>query len=518
MRRVYAIWLGIVLAVMLLAGCQATPDEPVVLQKDLEQMIEKGMAQSESATPMPDDTGLDYAALCAHYGVPERFETTITEGKLAISCDVAVELPQTIGLSMARVKSGGFTQEQVSAFWDALVGDTPMYMIPEQPDKEYYQQEILALQAQLAAETDERIISAMNYTIAFLEESYLSAPDHNELIPADDTLQTEEIHENNINESIGSHAYIRASSAPNEAGAMTFYVYNDAENTNAGVYSGRDEQGNTYTLAPSSRATLGFERNGVDYSMYWNEPFTDVTALSLSGGAADDCGLSATPAQARETVENFLAQMGIDDMMIDAAYLCEGRVYTAMNAADVSGPGPQAYVFRVLRQLDGAKVESTHSSSQTRMEMAAGEESIAVGKEWYYEYMFVAVDDEGIADMCWQAPLEVTEVLTENTAIRPWSEIESVFEKMLVIKNADYESIDSYKAVQIDVSHVSLSLQRVMERDSFTTGLLVPVWNFYGTTTLFEQEREPFVIESYYTPLISINAIDGSVVDVSMGY
>ena len=336
--------------------------------------------------------------------------------------------------------------------------------------------------------------------------------------------------ENNIKESLGNYTVLRATSAPFEEDAMSFYVYNDVENA-TGIYSGKDEQGNTYTLAPSSNARLGFNREGIntDYSSYLQgHMLSDVTEASLSGVAALDSMLDTTPQQARQKVESFLNDMGLGDMTIDTVLLCSSQMSEYMSAVEggystVSSPASdeharQAYVFRILRQQGGVKVESTHQMSQTTLEMAQGDEDIAVGKEWAYEYMIIAVDDEGIANVYWQAPLEVTELLTENTAMRPWSEIQDVFEKMIVIKNATYEDIDTYKTVTIDITHASLSLQRIMERDSYTTGLLVPVWNFYGTTTCVQTDGDPFVLQCGYMPLISINAIDGSVVDLNKGY
>ncbi|MDD5017044.1 MAG: DUF6034 family protein [Eubacteriales bacterium] len=527
MKRIIAMLIAAVICTALL-GCQATPENPVVIQKDMEQMIEKGMAESDTSSAIQNIK--DYSGLCAYYGVPERFQTNISEGKLTISCDVAIELPETTALPMARVEAGGFTQEQVYAFFIALCGDTQMYILPEQPDKEYYQQQILEQQAELAVETDENLKVALNSTIAFLQEEYKKAPDHNELVLTDGTLQTEEMRENNIKESLGNYTVLRATSAPFEENAETFYIFNDVENA-TGIYSGKDEQGNTFTLAPRSCAALRFNREGMDtnYSSYWQgQILSDVTEASLSGGASADCDLSTTPQQARGQVESFLNDRGLGDMVIDTVSLCSNQKSEYMSAAEggysvVSGsasdePVRQAYVFRILRRQGGVKVESTHEMSQTTLEMAEGDGDIAVGKEWSYEYMTIAVDDGGIANVYWQGPLKVTEVLTENTAIRPWNEIASVFEKMIIIKNAMYEDIDTYASVTIDITHVSLSLQRVMERDSYTTGLLVPVWNFYGTTTYVQTDGNPLVLQCGYTPLISINAIDGSVIDLSQGY
>ncbi len=520
--------------ILFLTACQSTPEQPVVMQKDLEQMIEQGMEESSgeesgeesTATPQPE-AGLSYAQLCEHFGVPERYTASITQGKLTINCDVQIELPETMQLPMARVESGSFSQEQVYTFWNALVGDTPMYIWPEQADKEYYQQEILDAKAQLAAETDESRKQGIQGLIDYLEKEYRDAPDHIDLVTADGTFIEKEMTEVGIDGSLGTYQTLHTTSAPFEEKAMTFYVNNDVENPTGAVYSGRDEQGNYHTLAPRSAASLGFKREDELYDFYWQgNVLSEVSELLETGEAAQGCELEATPQQAKDMVEQFLSDVQVEDMMIDTAFLCTSNPMIQIGAGEYEGyrdddPGQQAYVFRLLRQLDGVKTESTHSWSQTSVEIAQGDEKMAVGKEWAYEYMIIAVDDDGICYLNWMAPLEITELLTQDTAMKPWSDIQSVFEKMIVIKNADYEKMESIKSLQLDITHVSLSLQRIMERDSYTTGLLVPVWNFYGTTTFtdYTEEGERSIkMDSYYNPLISINGIDGSVIDVESGY
>lgn len=526
MKKTLPIFFVVVIVIVSLTGCQATPDKPVVIQKDLEQMIEKGMEQSETASPTPE-TELSYAELCSHYGVPERFQTTVTEGKLVINCDVKIELPDTMALPMARVKAGGFTQEQVYKFWDALVGDTEMYHTAEQPDKEYWQQQILEKQAELAAETDEGMAEFLELLINDFKELYQSAPEHNELITSDGTFQASEMNEVGIDESLGTFESIHATAAPYQDNAMMFYVRNDVKNYNGAVYSGTDEQGNIHTLAPRSCASLSFTKEGLssDYSHYWQgKVISNVTDLLRTDDTTDNCKLTVTPQQAMETVKQLLMDMEVEDMMIDAAFLCSSNAKNMTDLGVYEGdyqdgdPGQQAYVFRMLRKVDGVKVESTHGMSQTSVEMAVGEEKMAVGKEWAYEYMLIAVDDEGVCSFNWYAPLEITEHLTDNTTMKPWGDIQNIFEKMLMVQNATYENIESYKSVSFDITHVSLSLQRIMERDSYTTGLIVPVWNFYGTTTFTEQDGRIMKFDSFYKPLISINAIDGSVIDVDSGY
>ena len=504
-----------ILCIALLVGCQATPEQPVVVQKDFEQMIEKGMEQSSSATPMPD-TGLSYAELCAHYGVPKRFQTTITEGELTINCDVEIELPNVTVLPMARVEAGRFSQDRVYALWGALCGDTQMYITPEVMSKAYYEQEIIKIRAQLASETNEDIIDTLESVIDMLEDNYEKAPESIDLVPADGTLQTQEVKHEKTDAASGSMTMLYATSDVNSKdGGMRFNVANDIDYTDTSVYSFEDEQGNLHVIAPRSGSHIEFSRDGSttnDGAYDRGTTLADVTALSLSGGEVENCLLSTTPKRAREIVEQLLSQAQMDDMMIDTVALYSSKRDWGGDpcAPEDTEPEKHAYIFRLLRQINGVKTESTHDSSETSMD------EMAYGKEWWYERLTIVVDDDGIANLSWMGPLEVTEVLTNDAAIRPWSDIAQVFEKMIVVKSEIYT--DHELKNTIDVTHASLSLQRIMERDSFTTGLLVPVWNFYGTVTSVYGDEAPCTTEREYYPLISINAIDGSVIDVGKGY
>ena len=56
---------------------------------------------------------------------------------------------------------------------------------------------------------------------------------------------------------------------------------------------------------------------------------------------------------------------------------------------------------------------------------------------------------------------------------------------------------------------------RVHEKDSMYTSLLIPVWDFIGTTTPggkpMDDNAEEYV-------LLTVNAIDGSIIDRTLGY
>lgn len=109
--------MALMAVVFALAACQSTPDKPVVVQKDMEQMIEKADA-SDAAEETPGMT------IKERVGAPETFVYENTKGNFTVNANAPVFVPDADSMPIIRVRQGEFTQEQVSAYWDALVGDT----------------------------------------------------------------------------------------------------------------------------------------------------------------------------------------------------------------------------------------------------------------------------------------------------------------------------------------------------------------------------------------------------------
>jgi hypothetical protein len=70
------------------------------------------------------------------------------------------------------------------------------------------------------------------------------------------------------------------------------------------------------------------------------------------------------------------------------------------------------------------------------------------------------------------------------------------------------------------INRAALGLQRIAEKDSSDTGLLVPAWCFYGDriVTCTDASVNAYNSDKGADPLIIINAIDGSVIDYQLGY
>lgn len=88
---------------------------------------------------------------------------------------------------------------------------------------------------------------------------------------------------------------------------------------------------------------------------------------------------------------------------------------------------------------------------------------------------------------------------------------------MMLVK---YEAQAEYSKEDIEISRVTLSLHRIIEQNSNESGLLVPAWNFYGKqiSTLNDPDGYSEPIETLNQSFLTINAIDGSIIDISKGY
>ena len=115
------------------------------------------------------------------------------------------------------------------------------------------------------------------------------------------------------------------------------------------------------------------------------------------------------------------------------------------------------------------------------------------------------VTDEGVVQFEMLNPLDVNEIVTEYTKMKDFESIMDIFKKMILIVHAN---VPEGQVRTINIERVELGLMRVSEPNSLDTGVIVPVWDFYGHLDG----------TSNGTTHLTINAIDGSIIDRRVGY
>ena len=191
-------------------------------------------------------------------------------------------------------------------------------------------------------------------------------------------------------------------------------------------------------------------------------------------------------------------------MAVDSIYL-QNDAQSGEHGGDVRPAEQYAYLIYCVRRVDGLPCSFVFGESMT------GE---AAAPYWRYETMYFLVNSKGIFNMWWTCPIEVIETVNEDAQLKPFSEIREIFEKMMLVK---YEAQAETSEYVFEINRVALSLHRIIEQNSNESGLLIPAWNFYGKWTI-ETDAPDGQFEKLGESFLTINAIDGSIIDLYKGY
>ncbi len=480
----------ILAALTLLAGygCAQAEEAPATVKTNTELLVAQATASAQG----------DDRPLSDRLGVPERYaaELTGTGGKLTISIDAPVVLPQG-DLPILRVQAAEFTQEQVKTAFAALCGETPMLLTSDVMTKSEIEAAIAAHEQNLEDESLQQVDRDFEeQMIAELQAAYETAPTSRDDVPTDGTLQKR------METLGGKQISYSALDAVSEDGRYQFSVRNDSDATKA-LTETTKENGKVvaWSTMPVRRAAsmLYLDNSGaqVENALMLNRRVERGDAIP-----AETTGLATTPAEAYDAAEQVLEQLGLaEEMAVSDVFLTPGYYL------DGSSGKPWCYAVFCTRVINGvpcAVLPNVQISTDERTQA-----------EWGYESLQMTLTDDGISFFQWYAPLTITGTESERAALKPFSDIAEIAESTLPLAYETHTARSYIEKTSVVIDRVTLSLQRISDQSQFDGGLLVPVWNFYGSYT---DSRIHDETETICGTMLSINAVDGSVIDVGAGY
>lgn len=488
-------------AVISFAGCRATPENEVVIQKDTEQMIQTA-------------AGTGDAGRIGNMDIPARFESHIASasGRVTVDADAVIVPLSTESLPVARVAAAQFSQETVDAFFRVFLADAVMYDAQKPKTKTDIEQELIDLRRDLIE--DPSMEPQLAPLIASLEEAYDAAPESVEDSVSDGKLR---LMERGL-PAVGVPAMVRyqgihvAEKGADEQQVRSLRVQNDSDMQEPVRQEYSD---GTYSINPVNKgASLTYRdnRHGRCDGLY--QYIRRVTGEDAVDGMAYG-HLALTPIEAWEKAESLLMQLDVPMAVTDVWLLGDGRMDEAR--AFIEPPTAFAYEIRCTSRAAGAPCVYLPMSMEI-----PGDDYGETWGSWAYEHMEIRMDDTGVFSLTWDAPLAVVDTVVDDAQLLSFDEIKRIFDKMMLVTYEYYEGGNPIKDMKISVDHVYIGLQRIAEKDSRDKGLLVPVWSFCGKTTTtythpdIKPETTDFNILSM--PLLTINAIDGTVIDSSLGY
>lgn len=489
------------MTVFCFTACQATPKQDVVVGKDTERMVEKAQ-DADNGTKLPDLNlpveNYTYSAV----GSDER---------LTINIDAKVTAPENGTISMAKTSmKGGFSQETVTKAFNYLFPDEKptIQQAGETITKDELEEQILNLKKQIADksyDTQEFTEEDMKNQLKKLEEQYKTAPETaGEKVVSDGTMQpySKETH----------------------LGVTNGYIL-DVEDSNGHSLQVRafGENANSMNYDRLTYYVMG----AYDYNM------SGAVQISDDGDIPDAVKAKLTMSYdaAKEQAASFLAAVGIgNDYVLSECYIVSDVGLASVDGGVNEGKvGNYGYKLFFSRMYKGAMIATNVCA------LSSISESENVADLWRSEVLSITIDNDGIVQIDWGSPLEITEEVTEDTGLITFDAAIDIFQKMVDTKfvpdikmndNNDSYGIAKVLSAEINVNEIRLGLVNTRYQNAAHEGVLTPCYLFYGhkveKSVMDGKEYVYYDIGSDFSGqsaiIMAINAVDGSVINMAAGY
>ena len=492
-RKILCTMLIAVMAAGLLTGCQETPDSPVVKGKDQEQMLNTAANGGENSSPLLSFT------------VPERFtgDWSGVDGCVTVHADADIELPTVSAIPTGRLERRSFTQEDADRILAAFIGDNTLYKERTELTKQEIKEILDKAEAILRGEappsllidpdTDRTVENYIPGLIESMTEKAKTAPDENDPYelasrsfgPPDD---------------LENWQFAEGFSAPElvqgwaEVDGRKYYIYMCKEQS--GGYSD----------------SVQCQMEGFGYGRWGNNEAVPYSLLDMYEEAPEE---SISGEDAIKMGNELMESLGLANVVCDKstqiAFIENFYTRPAGSVPDIIETG---YELQYVRCLEGMPISYTPFTGN----VVQVEEAYLGG--WHYERITVDVTGSGIVYFEWESPYTEPTVETRDTQLLDFEDVADIFGKMIIVKHSDLKEQNARNNMRttydFHVDHVELGLMRIRSKGNINQGLLVPVWDFWGTWTVYPGGNTSGWEE--YTIFLTVNAIDGTIIDREYGY
>ena len=452
-----------------LTGCQKTPESPIVVGKDYEEMINQALLGQPT-----DDSIAEQIKAMEKY----TLETPLTNavGNVEVYVDADVVVPDSSKMTTVKVSRHSFTKEECVKYIQTLFNGQKTYsgQVSVAKPKLLKRIEDAQMELQEAIEQgDEKMIELCQETLDKYQRELESYGEGDGLVetPVEFTIYKENYNEEKMYlVSDGSDGIYRSIKIRNHDEFKTYeLIYNVSKD-------GYPEISEVYNMTMESELNFGTE---------------------MIGNPNDLPELIKSEEDAISDANQMLSDLGIHDFSAKDIDIVFGRINDKVQ---------KAYRISFTRTISGVSFNynSIGLSSGDAVDDGKG------GKTpiWGSETVSFIVTDDGVVQFEISNPLEVHEIVTEYTKMKDFESIMDIFKKMILIVHANVPEGEIRK---MEIDRIELGLMRVLEPNSLDTGVVIPVWDFYGRLKVEDYEDHDKIY-------LTINAIDGSIIDRRLGY
>ena len=448
------------LALTMLSGCSAHQTQPEATSVNQAMLIEKSAQEQES------------------YSFPEKFtgDWTAQEGKLTIHADTQVVAEQGVVLPTATVTPREFTQEDVDNLLRVFLKGEPLYSF---------------------VQTKQELQDWLDYINSPEWQSDPDKPNSPEQLEKR-RKELNDWYKAEIAKAPDEKPIVHGFTDTGDPKEVSGFAKVDGVEYEVSI---KNDVGNSWTKAQIIRHDF----------KYWDKQDW--------GGVSKEDAISQGNA--------LMQELGFDAYVLDDA-----------QQQPNSGEWQLAYVPTVngirLSSVREDRVESHEGNSYHSFQYSTyhcSEETNPDSVSWPMDSIFISVGGDGILSFTWFSPSAKPVVKECQTALMSFDEIASIANTMLPVvvvgpKETSLVELDHINGfdthMDVEITKVSLTLMRIRDKGSLQ-GTIVPVWDFWGTWNWYEPgdgASDSMRKGANYTtqPMLTLNAIDGSVVNRLLGY
>jgi beta-lactamase regulating signal transducer with metallopeptidase domain len=533
---------SIVLAMLMLVSCfttacQPNPTDQPVKNKKQDSFL-NNLATPGKSTDTSSPVSTPSVNIFADYTKSWSDTVQVKPHPITVNISADVVTPVAGSVPVYEVAPERMTQEQIDGFL-GLFGNVQYHLNTNTKTKADYQNVILQMQKELAdlpnnknlttdAERDQ-YQKELEQGIQQAQHDMQSAPD-----ALDDVIQPKFTNQYIIARDSQPEHIMDANGKPEKPDPNAKSARQEYESTHTEAIDVKwESRGTPMTLHAEKSDHLFL--NGFQFLT----GHSALQSLNIIENTSDLKSLRTTYAQAKALAENAVAKLGIGYMSIvlSAKEVDYGNLNRILNFTDNTNftdfsklsCTDMDYVFYFTRNIGG--IGETYCSNGVMFQNQYAE-------PWPYERLCVVADDSGITKIEWQSSgSKLGNELASDSKLMPFDQIQKIAEQQFSDGNIDFSGDSNFGEsdfkglvkMNMNIDKVVLGYARVKLSDNNGRYVLVPVWDFFGSYTAVNTmdkanpnrnmySRQSDSVDSYMHSFLTINAIDGSVIDRSLGY
>lgn len=457
MKKIVIVLLSMVV-VIICVSCKSTPEQEIIIQKSNFESIISGFSDEKPQ----------------QYSAPALLVDVVEKNKLMIKINAPVFIPQVQAFPIYSVASVDYSQNQVNMAVDTFFQGAAMYKTSSIAYSKQELTEMLLWQKKLLGD----VKSGKN-------TSYVGTIEHLE-------SEIKEL-ERQINQADSQYPTMQDASDFSEDGELDVY----------GTVNG-------------SRVFFVATTVNTLFMRYYADAYVDTAAL-LDG---EEIKNTISRNAAEKEAYNCVRRLGYSDADLNAASIGE-KLSTAEEVEN--DESSKVYVFYFTKTVDGIPLtyEERGRTGITGGKDALSDEEMKIySRPREYEYVRIVVDADGIREVYINGNMILKDKTNESVRLLPFEDIisrarEHLFQKFQFV--APLDQIGAEKRI-INIDRIKLGYMQVTAKDVKEQNLLIPVWDFFGWEDIQIGDKTQGVTLKKHRSFVTINAIDGSIIDRDLGY